>query len=235
MKDQYKILNLPNPSNSTDAVNKQYLDNIVPQFDNKSIVRNDTNMNFNSTTFTGLESIYVNRNPINNTELSTKQYVDGLINDPSIVINTDNVKFNNFNLDNVRFVRVNSYPAKNSHVTCKEYVDNHIIWAVDEPTLFRNNKDNDFNGYKLTNISSVSVTHDAVEDNDLVTLGYVKSLHQENERNRRDLGLNFYDENDNLVKNNQTNDFNDNIILNVQSIELNDNPTSNKHAAIKNM
>ena len=37
----------------------------------------------------------------------------------------------------------------NSHVTCKEYVDNHIILAVDEPTLFRNNKDNDFNGYKL--------------------------------------------------------------------------------------
>ena len=36
--------------------------------------------------------------------------------------------------------------------------------------------------------------------------------------NRRDVGLEFYDENDNLVKNNQTNDFNDNIILNVQSI-----------------
>ena len=37
---------------------------------------------------------------------------------------------------------------------------------------------------------------------------------------RRDLGLNFYDENDNLVKNNITNDFNDNKILNVQSIEI---------------
>ena len=81
--------------------------------------------------------------------------------------------------------------------------------------------------YKLTNISSVNVNHDAVEDNDLVTLGYVKSLHEDNERNRRDLGLNFYDEKDNLVKNNITNDFNDNIILNVQSIEINDDPTSN--------
>ena len=36
--------------------------------------------------------------------------------------------------------------------------------------------------------------------------------------------FNFYDENDNLVKNNITNDFNDNKILNVQSIELNDEP-----------
>ena len=31
----------------------------------------------------------------------------------------------------------------------------------------RNNQDNDFNNYKLTNISSVSVTHEATEDNDL--------------------------------------------------------------------
>ena len=118
-------------------------------------------------------------------------------------------------------------------MTCKEYVDNHIIWVVDEPTLFRNNKENDFNGYKLTNISSVTVNHDAVEDNDLVTLTYVKSLHEDNERSRRDLGLQFYDENDNLVKNNVTNDFNDNKILNIQSIELNNECTNNNHAANK--
>ena len=31
-----------------------------------------SNMNFNSTTFTGLHSIYVNRDPIYNTELSYK-------------------------------------------------------------------------------------------------------------------------------------------------------------------
>ena len=34
--------------------------------------------------------------------------------------------------------------------------------------------------------------------------------------------FNFYDENDNLVKNNITNDFNDNKIINVQSIEINE-------------
>ena len=47
------------------------------------------------------------------------------------------------------------------------------------------------------------------------------------------LGLSFYDENDNLVKNNITNDFNDNKILNVQSIEINDEPSSNNHACNK--
>ena len=72
-----------------------------------------------------------------------------------------------------------------------------------------------------------------MEDNNLVTLGYIKSLHEDNERNRRDLGINFYDESDDLVKNNQTNHFNDNIILNVQSIEINDECTSDIHAANK--
>ena len=62
-------------------------------------------MNFNSTTFTGLDSIYVNRDPIYDTELATKKYTDDKFNDPSIVKNTDHIDFNDKNLDNVRFVQ----------------------------------------------------------------------------------------------------------------------------------
>ena len=47
------------------------------------------------------------------------------------------------------------------------------------------------------------------------------------------MDFNFYDENDNLVKNNITNDFNDNKILNVQSIEINDEPSNNNHVCNK--
>ena len=36
------------------------------------LLGNDRNMNFSSTTFTGLDSIYVNRDPIYDTELATK-------------------------------------------------------------------------------------------------------------------------------------------------------------------
>ena len=32
MKNAYKIINLPDPSNNQDAVNKRYLDNIVSDF-----------------------------------------------------------------------------------------------------------------------------------------------------------------------------------------------------------
>ena len=61
----------------------------------------------------------------------------------------------------------------------------------------------------------------------------LKSLHEDNERNRRSVGIDFYDESSDLAKNNQTNDFNDNIILNVQSIEINDDPTSYNHVINK--
>ena len=71
---------------------------------------------------------------------------------------------------------------------------------------------------------------------DLVTLGYVKSLHEDNERNRRDLGINLgikYDESSDLVKNNQTNDLNDKIILNVGSIEINNESLNDNHCVNK--
>ena len=35
----------------------------ITDYDNNSIVRNNRNTNFNNNTFTGLDSIYVNRDP----------------------------------------------------------------------------------------------------------------------------------------------------------------------------
>ena len=71
------------------------------------------------------------------------------------------------------------------------------------------------------------------ENDYVISKAYVDQFHQENERSRRDLGIDFYDESSDLVKNNQTNDFNDNIILNVRSIQINDNPSNNDHVVNK--
>ena len=109
----------------------------ITDYDNDSIVRNNTHTNFNNNTLIGLSSIYLNQDPQFDLQASTKKYVDNKFNDPSIVKNTDHVDFNDKNLDNVRFVNVNSYPAVNSHLTCKEYVDNNITWAVDNSSLLR--------------------------------------------------------------------------------------------------
>ena len=46
-------------------------------------------------------------------------------------------------------------------------------------------------------------------DHEVITKAYVDQFHNDNERNRRDVGLWFYIEEVDLVKNNQDNEFND--------------------------
>ena len=102
------------------------------------------------------------------------------------------------------------------------YVDN----SIDESTFVRNNQDNDFNNYNLTNIISITLNTQAVNGNHVITNSYVDQFHQENERSRRDLGIDFYNESTDLVKNNQDNDFNDKKLTNIDSITVNRNPSS---------
>ena len=111
----------------------------------------------------------------------------------------------------------------------KKYVDN----SIDEISLVRNNRDNDFGNYNLTNINSITLNKQAENDNEVITKAYVDQFHQENERSRRDVGLDFYNESNNLVKNNQDNDFNDNKLTNINSIIINNNPTDNNHVCNK--
>ena len=73
----------------------------------------------------------------------------------------------------------------------------------------------------------------AENDDEVITKAYVDQFHQENERSGRDLGIGFYDESDNLVKNNQDNDFFDNDILNVSNIQNNNNPGNDNHGVNK--
>ena len=94
-------------------------------------------------------------------------------------------------------------------------------------------QDNDFGNYNLTNINSITLNKQAENDNEVITKAYVDQFHQENERSRRDLGIDFYDESSDLVKNNQDNDFNDNKLTNINSISVNRNPNSDNELANK--
>ena len=73
----------------------------------------------------------------------------------------------------------------------------------------------------------------AKNDNQVVTKSYIDQFHQENERSRPDIGLDFYDESSDLVKNNQDNDFNDKKLTNINSITINNNPTIDNHVSNK--
>ena len=41
--------------------------------------------------------------------------------------------------------------------------------AIDESTLVRNNQDNDFNNFILTNINSTTLSTQAINDNQVIT------------------------------------------------------------------
>ena len=75
----------------------------------------------------------------------------------------------------------------------------------------------------------------AENDNQVVTKAYVDQFHQENERSRRDVGLDFYDESNNLVKNNEDSDPDDNKITNINSFTIINNPTDDNHVSNKNV
>ena len=148
--------------------------------------------------------------PISIREAASKNYVDKLFNDPSIVKNPAHIDLNDRNITNARFIQVNQWPQIDSHLTPKLYVDN----AMDESSLVRNNQDIDFNNYNLANIKSIILNKQAENDNEVIAKAYVDQFHQQKKRSRRDVGLDFYDEWNDPVKNNRDNDFNDNKLIN---------------------
>ena len=73
----------------------------------------------------------------------------------------------------------------------------------------------------------------AKNDNEDTTKAYLDQFHNDNERNRRDIGLDFCDESSDLVKNNQDNDFKDNKPANIDSIKNNRTPNSDDEVSNK--
>ena len=226
MENQFKIKNLSNPTNLQNLATKSSVasktDNLVPisELDNNSIVRNNKINNFNGNTTTGLESVYANRDPNFPLELSTKQYTDGSIDEQSILRLHQDKKLQ---LAGKVFITLES-----NFTTPKT-----ILYIPLNTNLVGRDRDNDFDNHSFYNVSSISVTSQAVNDKELVSKAYVDSFHQENEGTRRDVGLDFYDEANDLVKNNQNNDFNNNEITNVKSIQTNKDPINPLEVATK--
>ena len=123
---------------------------------------------------------------------------------------------NDKNITNARFIQVNQLPQIDSHLTAKLYVDNAISKVISYV-----NELHEINRNKLVN--SVEV----------ITIADVDQFHQEKERTRRDLGIDFYNESNDLVKNNQDNNLNDNKLTNIDSIQVNRNPSLDNELANK--
>ena len=245
LKNEYRIKNLPYPTEIQDACSKNYVDN---KFNDPSIVKNNAHIDLNDRNITNCRFLSVNQLPqidshltaklyvdktisdsidepsllrldpdeklaqdtiiLNSTlsttktilEIPTKIYVDNKFNDSSIIKNVDNVDSNDKDIDNVGWIKVNKWPRDAEHLTPKLYVDN----AIHESSLLRLHRDEKL---KLDEQDSILLDSILIPPNTIIELptkSYVDSLHGENERSRRDLGLDFYDESSTLVRFNQT-------------------------------
>ena len=177
---------------------KLYVDNAISDGVNESsLLRLDPDEKLEQ------DSIFINSNltsPKTILEIPTKNYVDKKFNDSSIIKNTDHVDFNEKISDNVHSIKVNSYPTLDEQLTPKIYVDN----TIHESSLLRLHSDEKLKLDEQDSIllDSVLISSGAIIE--LPTKSYVDRLHGENERSRRDLGLDFYDESSTLVRFNQT-------------------------------
>ena len=111
---------------------------------------------------------------------------------------------NDKNITNARFIQVNQLPQIDSHLTAKLYVDKAISDSIDESSLLRLDPDEKL---KLDEQNSILLNSSLTSPRTIIELptkSHVDCLHGENERSRRDLGLNFYDESSTLVRYNQT-------------------------------
>ena len=226
LKNQHKIKNLAFPISIHEAASKDYVDGAIFLGVNETMLLRlhpdslSRHCELDYVDYVLLHSTVTS--PRTTMEIPTKKYVHKKIFHSSIIKSTARIDLNDRNITNARFIQVNQLPQIDSHLRAKLYVDN----SIDEPSLVRNNKDKDFGYYYLTIINSITLYTQAINDNLDITKADVEQFHLEKRRSPRDVGLYFYDESSDLLKNNQDNDFNDNKLTNIDSITVNRNTTS---------
>ena len=127
-------------------------------------------------------------------------------------------------ITNARFIKVNRLPQIDSHLTAKLYVDNAISNNIHESSLLRLHPNEKLEIDKQDSIIPNSTLSEPKTIIELQTKAYIDSLHDDHERNRRELESNFYAESSVSVKNKQDNDPNDKQLTNVKSIIVDQNP-----------
>ena len=182
LQNQYKIKNLPDPTDIQDACSKNYVDNL---FNDPSLVKYDAHIDLNDRNITNARFIQVNQLPQIDSHLTAKLYVDNSIDEPSLVRNNQDNDFGNYNLTNINSITLNKQAENDNEVITKSYVDqfhqendrsrrNLGIDFYDESSdLVKNNQDNDLKDKKLTNIDTITANRNLSADDELSNKKYV--------------------------------------------------------------
>ena len=151
LKNQYKIKNLPDPTNIQDACSKNYVDKL---FNNPSIVRNDAHIDLNDRNITNARFIQVNQLPQINSHLTAKLYVDNAISDSideSSLLRLDTDE--KLTQDTIVLNSTLTSPKTIIELPTKKYIDNKF----NDPSIIKNTDDVDFNDKYLDYVRWIGV------------------------------------------------------------------------------
>ena len=228
LKNQYRIKNLPYPTEIQDACSKKYFDNL---FNDLSIIKNSAHIDLNDRNITNCRFLSVNQLPQIDSHLTAKLYVDKAISDSvdeSSLLRLDTDE--KLTQDTVILNSTLTTPETIVELPTKNYVDNKF----NDPSIIKNTDHADFNNNYLDSVRMITVTELPEWPNDLTpkiyvdnalsdVISYIDNLHEIN-RDRRDLSSVFDD---------QDKEFDNNKLTNLDSITVNrdpnlDNELSNK-------
>ena len=122
-KYQYKIINLPDPTNIQDACTKNYVDNLI---NDSSIIKNNAHIDLNDRNTTNARFIQVNQLPQIDSHLTAKLYVDNLVDQSSLVRNNRDNSLNDNKLTNINSITINNSPIEDNQVANKKYIDDEL-------------------------------------------------------------------------------------------------------------
>ena len=123
LKNQFRIKNLPDPTEIQDACNKNYVD---AKFNDSSIVKNDAHIDLNDRNIINARFIKVNQMPQIDSHLTAKLYVDNTVNELTLVRNNQDNDFNDNKLPNIDSIQVNRDPILDNEVSNKKYIDDEL-------------------------------------------------------------------------------------------------------------
>ena len=151
LKNQYRIKNLPDPTEIQDACSKKYVDSL---FNHPTIIKNTAHVDFNDKNLDNVRFVKVNSMPAVGEHLTAKYYVDNAISkaiDESSLLRLDTDE--KLTQDTIILNSTLTSPKTIVELPTKNYVDNKF----NDSSIIKNLDNVDFNDKDIDNVGWIKV------------------------------------------------------------------------------